>query len=164
MRKQITMALLALFLCATSYAQANGKEAPKYASSLLETRNPPAPPEQPKFYRPSGCDTLLTHPTDSTFCTCNCVSFNPKWITDTDERSTGLNIANLTRVFDIMIPPEIFQSGRLIGLDSDGTLFFAMFSMNVQDKIVTTRFTWRYMCRSGAFFFEGVTRKMYAKE
>jgi hypothetical protein len=145
MIKQITMALIALFLCAYS-AMSQEPDVTKPAMSL---------------YRPSGCDTILTHPTDSAFCTCNCVTFNPKWITDATPGAQGLNIENLQKRFDIEIPSDIFQSGRLIGLDSDGPLFSAMFSASLKGNLITTRFTWQYMCRSGAFFYRGVIRKIY---
>jgi len=145
MLKQITMALIALFLCATSYAQ-----------------TPAAIAEKPRYYRPSGCDTLLTQPTETFFCTCNCVTFNPKWITDPEPESIGLNVHNLLAAFDIQMPPEVLQSGRLIGLDSYGPFLSAMFSMPVDGGgVVTTRFTWRFMCRSRAFFFESATRNQY---
>lgn len=125
----------------------------------------PAPAPAPQYYRPSGCDTLLTVATEKYHCSCNCVTFNPKWITDTDPASTGLNIKNLVSEFDIQMPEEIFTScGRLIGLDTDGNRFSALFSATTDKSIITTRFEWRYACRSGAFFLESRSRKVYKKE
>lgn len=150
MHKHFFLALIALFLCATSYAQ------------VKPTPPPTAAAQQPKLYRPQGCDTLLYAPVDSFLCSCNCVTFNPVWITTADQASTGLNVDNLRRMFDIDIPADVFQSGRLIGLDSEGPFFYAMFSLPIEGRIVTTRFVWQYMCRSGAFFYKGATRKAYA--
>lgn len=151
MLKHIIAALLALFLCTNATCQ------PK--TSVSKTTEAPAP----KVFRPSGCDTLLFTPTDSFHVSCGCVHFNPKWIQDPRPESSGLNLENLTTHFDIDIPVDLYQSGKLIGLDSYGPFFSAMFSLAMEDKIVTTRFTWERKCLSGAFFYRGAIRKAYRK-